>query len=49
MRSMWINDVNLRNAETHAVVLGTGIQRQLKPGGPKGIVGSNPTDGTDNV
>ena len=35
-----------RNAEAHATVLGTGIQRQLKPGGPKGIEGSTPSGGT---
>lgn len=35
-----------KNAEPNAAVLGTGIQHQLKPGGPKGIVGSTPTGGT---
>lgn len=35
------------NAEPDAAVLGTGIQHQLKPGGPStGIVGSTPTGGT---
>lgn len=37
------------NAEPDAAVLGTGIQHQLKPGGPSGIVGSIPTGGTPRL